>query len=113
MGERHTEGSAGAKNSIDLSQHAIEIIGPSECVDRQCKIDLIGANKGQIGEIAVVKLDLDLVDLCELPGGINAGDVMVDGNHMSAGEGQAHGVVSESDAKLKDFLALWGGEEFQ
>ena len=22
-------------------------------------------------------------------------------------------VVSESDAKLKDFLALWGGEEFQ
>ena len=113
MGERHTEGTAGAKNSIHLSQHPIEIVGPSERIDRQRKIDLVGANEGQIGEIAVVKFDLDLVDLCELSGGVDAGDVVVDGNHMSAGKGQAHGVVSESDAKLKDFLALWGGEEFQ
>jgi hypothetical protein len=113
MGERHTEGSAGAKNSIDLSQHTIEVVGPSERIDRQRKIDLVGANEGQIGEIAVVKFDLDLVDLCELSGGIDAGEVVVDGNHMSTGKGQAHGVVSESDAKLKDFLALWGGEEFQ
>ena len=72
MGERHTEGPAGAKNSIDLSQHTIEIVGPSECIHRQRKIDLVGANKGEIGEIAMVKFDLDLVDLCELAGGKEA-----------------------------------------
>jgi hypothetical protein len=113
MGERHTEGPAGAKNSIDLAQDSIEIVGPSERIDRQCKIDLVGANKGQISEVAMVKFDLDLVDLCELSGGVDTGDVMVDGDHMSAGEGQADGVVSESDPKLKDLLALWGGEELQ
>ena len=113
MGERHTERSAGAKNSIDLSQHAVEIVGPSKCIHRQREIDLVGANKGQIGEIAMVKFDFDLIDLCELSGGIDAGDVMIDGNDMSAGKGQAHGVVSESDAKLKDLFTLWGGEEFQ
>jgi hypothetical protein len=94
MGERHAEGPAGAKNSIDLSQHAIEIVGPSKCIHRQREIDLVGANKGQIGKIAMVKFDLDLVDLCELSGGVDAGDVMVDGNDMSAGKGKAHGVVS-------------------
>jgi hypothetical protein len=61
----------------------------------------------------MVKFDLDLVDLCELSGGVDAGDVMVDGNDMSAGKGKAHGVVPESHAKLKDLFALWGGEEFQ
>jgi hypothetical protein len=113
MGERHAEGPAGAKNSIDLAQDSIEIVGPSKCIHRQREIDLVGANKGEISEIAMVKFDLDLVDLGELAGGIDAGDVMVDGNHMGAGKGQADGVVSESDAKLKDLLALWGSEEFQ
>jgi hypothetical protein len=113
MGERHAERTAGAKYSIDLTQHSIEVFGTGKGVDRQRKVDLVGTNEGQIGKIAVVQFDLHLVDFGQLAGGVDAGNVVVDGNDMGTGEGQAHGVVPESDPELQDLFALGSSNELQ
>lgn len=55
----------------------------------------------------MVQLELDLIDFGELASGVEAGDVVIDRNHMRTSQGEADRVVAETNAKLKDLLALW------
>jgi hypothetical protein len=98
MGERHAERATSAKNAVDLSKYAVEVLCTGEGVHRQRHIDLVGSYEGKIGEVTVVEFDFDLVHFGELTGGIDPADVIVDSDHMGPSEGQTHGVMAKSDA---------------
>jgi hypothetical protein len=72
---------------------------------------LIGANERKISEVAMMEFELDLIDLGKLARGVDAGDVVIDRNHMRTSQGKAHSVMAESNAKLQDLLALRRGHK--
>jgi len=113
MGERDAERAAGSQYSIDLTEHSVKIVDACKRVHRECEVDLIGANKGQIGEVTVMKFDFDLVNFGELASSIDSSNVVIDCDHMSTGERQAHGVMTKANAKLEDLLALWRRNQAQ
>ena len=111
MGERHTEGSAGSEYSIDLTKNTIEVFSAGEGIDRQREVDLVGPNERNIGKIAMMEFELDLVDFRELSSCIDASDVVIDGDDVGPGQRQTDCVMPETDTKLQDLLSFGRRDE--
>ena len=110
MGERADEGGAGAQHAVHLAQHAVEVVEPSELVDREGGIDGVGPYERQLGEVAVVELELDLVGVGQVAGGLEAVEVRVDHDDVSALGGEGDGGVASTGPEDQEATALDGPE---
>lgn len=111
MGERAHEGGAGAQHPVDLAQHAVEVVEASELVDRQRGVDRVGPHEGQLGEVAVVQLELHLVGVGQPSCGLEAVVVGVDDDHVGTLRGEGHRGVATTGAEHQEALALGGAEQ--
>ena len=113
MGERAGQCRPGAQHPVDLTQHTIEIGHPAELEGGQGDVDGVGADEGQLGEIALMQFDPDLMGLGEIAGGLDVGEVGVDPDDMCPLAGQGHDVVAVAGAEDEHPSAIGVAEEAQ
>ena len=96
---------------MHLAEHPVEILDVAEGVGREDQVDRVGPQEGQVGEVAVAELDLDLLALAQPAGErqLLGREVDADGGGALLGEGDR--ALGAAAAELEHPLALEVAEQ--
>ena len=96
----------GAQYAVDLTEHARDIGHLREGVHRETEVDLVGADEREVGEVAVVELDANVLGLGVVPGDRQAGRRRVDHDDTGALPGERDRVAAVAATELEDAPAV-------
>ncbi len=73
MGHGQHEVALGVQDPVDLAEEPVEVVDAGQREHAQRAVERVGAHEGQLGQVALVQLDLDLGLVDGRPGGLDAG----------------------------------------
>ncbi len=104
VGERADQGGTGAQHAVDLAEDPVEVALAAEFVDGDGAVDGVGADEGQLGDVAVVELEAPFEAFGAIAGDLESPVVAVDHDHVSTLAGESHGGLSASGAEHEEPL---------
>ena len=111
MGQRAGEGGAGSQHPVDLAQHPIDVGDPAQLEGGQGDIDGISPHEGQLGKVALMEFDPDLMGLGEITGGLDVAQIVIDPDDMGALPGQCDHVVTPAGSQDEHASTLGVAEQ--
>ena len=67
VGEREHQRGVLLQHAVDLTEHPVEVFDVPERVRREHEIDRLATNEREVGEVAVMQLDLDTLPFAQTP----------------------------------------------